>query len=168
MKFIRELKNKIDTILTNTGEILRLLKQVAQPKKESELLTVARHTLGSIDISDITDPDNLPEADYKEYVATAFGIHSMIQKELKWIMKLQHDFWFTQSDGWDQTLFGRGTTNGIQLIVDRFELLKNKHLENTKPIEEPELGSREDILAKLQVRSDIPSEETETGENNNQ
>ena len=69
-------------------------------------------------------------------------------------MKLQHDFWYTQGENWEQTLFGRGTTNGIQLILDRFELLRNKVLEKNKKKEEPDLGSREDILARLQVGSE--------------
>lgn len=165
MKFIKELKQNITFILTRLGLITDQLSDIydlLKNKKETDtpsLLVIARHSLGSIDISDITNPDNKPQKDYAEYTAQAAQFYNFFKQEAEWMMKLQHDYWFTQADGENQMYFGRGTMNGIQLLLQRFEKLKDTHLENIKPKEEPPLGSRESILAKLQVGSDDPIDE---------
>ncbi len=155
-------KNDIGRVQTSLDK----LNQQVNDKNKQEVapsLVVARHILGSIDITDITDPDaEISDETYGEYVARAAQFYSMLEKEAKWMMKLQHDFWFTQASDHEQTMFGRGTFNGVDLFLERFKLLRDKHLERTKkPVEEP-LGSREDILARLQVdRSDQPEVQEE-------
>ena len=81
MKFFKELKTTINNILANTSEILKLLKDLSKPKSESAYLVVARHSLGSIDLSDITDPDGLSEGDYGEHIANIFGVYSAVEQE---------------------------------------------------------------------------------------
>ena len=164
MKFIKELKQNILTILQRSGfmsdqlaDIYDLLKN--KKDETPALLVVARHTLGSIDVSDITNPDDKTPEDYLEYTAQAAQFLKFFENEAKWIMKLQHDYWFTQADGENQMYFGRGTTNGIQLLLDRFKLLRDAHIQGNKKEEEPPLGSREEILAKLQVGSVDPVDE---------
>lgn len=167
MKFLKELKLKLENIYAQTTAILRIvvnfdskLDRLALKSTQNEdksmqkadnLLMIARHTLGSIDLKDISDPDEMDEASYNEHLARVVQLYEVFEKEARWIMKLQHDFWFTNSNSWEQTMFGRGTSNGIQLILDRFQLLKDKHLQKTTKVEEPPIGSREDILARLQV-----------------
>lgn len=157
MKFFQELKQNIKDILVNIKFILSFLHRVedvlyrVEKQQEPPLLTVARHTLGSVDLRDISDPDGIDEKDYTEYTARAVQFYDFFEKEAKWMMKLQHDWWFTNSDSWEQTMFGRGTINGIQLLLDRFGKLKNDYTERTKKEPEPSIGSRDDLLKKLQV-----------------
>lgn len=156
MKFIKELKDKINEILITTKTTLSFLHRVekllhrVEKSVEPPILTIARHTLGSIDLKDVTNPDNKAPEEYVEYTAQAMQFYNFFEKEAEWIMKLQHDYWFTHADGENQMYFGRGTTNGIQLLLDRFKLLKDTHLQNIKKEEELPLGSREEILARLQ------------------
>lgn len=166
MKYFKDLKEKIDDILLHVKTTLDILHRVGtllhkvEKQIEPPELTIARHTLGSIDLKDITDPDGMKEDDYKLHIAGAAQAYSILEKEAKWMIKLQHDFWFTSADGENQMMFGRGTTNGIQLLLDRLELLKNKHIERITPEKEPEIGSTEDILAKVQSsRSDTGGED---------
>lgn len=157
MKFFRELKQNIQDILATVKATLGYLHRVddllhrVEKQAEPPLLTVARHTLGSIDLKDVSDPDGIDEKDYTEYTAKAGQFYDFFEKEAKWMMKLQHDYWFTQSNNWEQTMFGRGTTNGIQLLLDRFTKLKHEYTARTTKTTEPSMGSREDILKKLQV-----------------
>ena len=156
MKFIKELKQNILTLLQRSGfmsdqlaDIYDLLKNKTETDKTVPLLVVARHTLGSIDVSDITNPDDKTPEDYLEYTAQAAQFLKFFENEAKWIMKLQHDWWFTNADGENQMYFGRGTTNGIQLLLERFKLLRDAHIQGNKKEEEPPIGSREEILERL-------------------
>ena len=162
LTFFRELKQNIQNILITLHRVEEFLHRV-EKKVESPLLTVARHTLGSIDLKDISDPDGIDEKDYTEYTARAVQFYDFFEKEAKWMMKLQHDWWFTNSENFEQTMFGRGTTNGIQLLLDRFTKLKDEYTARTITQPEPSMGSREDILKKLQVEgsNDLAKEMTE-------
>ena len=170
IKFFKELKQNILTLLQRSGfmsdqlaDIYDLLKNKTEAIPTAPLLVVARHTLGSIDVSDIEDPDKQSDEDYLSYCARAAQFYDLLEKEAKYMVKLQHDYWFTQAEGESQMMFGRGTSNGIQLMLDRFEKLKNIYIDKTKIEEKPEIGSREDILASLQVRSN-ESEDAEVNE----
>ena len=160
MKFFKEIYKKFNLLYDYCTDILDIVVGINQSlnelrKKQKEeapaILTVARHTLGSIDLKDITDPDGIDEADYTEYMARAVQFYDFFEKEAKWMMKLQHDYWFTSSENWEQTMFGRGTTNGIQLMLDRFSKLSNEYTARTTKEKEPPIGSHDDILKKLQV-----------------
>ena len=163
IKFFKELKINIVTLLQRSGlisdqlaDIYDLLKNKEETNKTSSLLIVARHTLGSIDVSDVEDPDKQGDDDYLAYCARAAQFYDLLEKEAEHLIKLQHDYWFRQADGESQMYFGRGTSNGIQLTLDRFAKLKDTYLEKTKKEEKAPIGSREDILASLQVGVEEP------------
>lgn len=175
MKYFKELKQNISLIIGKFTQLFSKLDFISDqladlydsvPKnqktildKEESLLTVARHTLGSIDLVDLEDPTPKGEDDFIAYTAQAAQFYDFFEKEAMRAIKMQHDWWFTNAENWDQTMFGRGTSNGIQLILDRIKELKDLHIQKLKKEEEPKAGSRESILARLQVGSDEPIDE---------
>lgn len=99
---------------------------------------VMRHQLGSVNPADIryiksmthneTDAHN--DSISNIFISKAFSleIQSLIDTQVYWMAQ--------QSDGGRQHDFGKGTINGLSLVLERFEQLHGEVINKNKPKEE--------------------------------
>lgn len=95
-----------------------------------------RHYMASIEVDDFDEYlATLTEQEKKDYEAEASVIfkNKVFQRELKHLEALQARYVAAECENWERNLVGRGTMNGIGLVLDRFQLLNSRHLANTKP-----------------------------------
>ncbi len=112
------------------------MEKAIKPSKEA-LLELARHQVGSINLRDIVDADLLTGESKAQYLANAelVWVNPVFKNELYRIIRKQLEFIAMQSSDFDQTLVGRGTINGADLIRERFETLHIQYADRNKPKE---------------------------------
>lgn len=138
MKFFNELKNSVDKILA----ILQQKREPA-PVLTSDLM---RSILGSIKIDDIQEPEFANTEEKTVYLAEAVAaLRRFIEPRCKKLIAQQKDFLADQAEG-QQVIFGRGSMNGIKLVLESFEKDLIEYQELTKP---PEPFDRHKILNAL-------------------
>lgn len=92
-----------------------------EEKLKKELLTVTRHNLSSIDLSDIKE-EELSEEEAKSRNSEIERFYNGIFKnEIKKMIKDQLDFIMQTATENDQLNFGRGTLNGFKLVMEWFQ-----------------------------------------------
>ena len=96
-------------------------------------LALQRHLLGSIDLSDIEEDEEMSETERKAYCAAIFAVFSRIEKDLKKALYDQLMFSSNQADTWEKVIFSRGTFNGMSLMLERWKKAASEH---QKPPEE--------------------------------
>lgn len=104
-----------------------------EPKKDLTYLLANRHYFSSINPGDFDEYLlTTTESERKEYEAQASIIfnNSVFKREIKHLFALQSLFISNECENWEQSLLGRGTTNGIGLVEDRLQLLNARHLQN--------------------------------------
>lgn len=94
-----------------------------------------RHTLGSVDLSDIDDTPQT-EAERKEYCGIISAAFPTLEKDIKSLLHAQLMYASNQANDWDQVLFARGTFNGISLLLERWKQAHAEHHARGRP--EPE------------------------------
>ena len=99
---------------------------------ELDTLTLLKHQLGSIDLKDLEMGD-MSESERKEYVASINAIYPRLEKDTKKMLHEQLMFMSTEAENWDQIIFGRGTFNGIDLLLNHWKKASNEHEERLKP-----------------------------------
>ena len=99
-------------------------------------IALQRNLLGSIDLSDIEDDKELSEADRRAYCAAIFAIYPRLEKDLRNFLHKQLIFSSMEARNWDQVIFGRGTFNGISLLLELWEKAAKEHEANSKPEED--------------------------------
>ena len=82
---------------------------------DKDTLKLLRHSLGSIDLSDI-EQEEMSEAEAKEYNAAISAVFPRIEKDIKKFLYEQLLFMSNEAQTWDHVLFGRGTYNGLKNI----------------------------------------------------
>jgi hypothetical protein len=101
-------------------------------KEESRLeptIALQRNLLGSIDLSDLDNSEET-EQERKDYCAAIFAIYPRIEKDLKKFMYEQLLFSSNQAVSWEQVIFGRGTFNGLSLMLEHWKLAQAEHIAN--------------------------------------
>lgn len=97
----------------------------------NESLKLQRHLLGSIDLSDIEEKE-LSESERKAYCAAIFAAFPRLEKDIKKLQYEQLVFQANTAENWEQVLFGRGTFNGLDLILDLWRRASNEHIASAK------------------------------------
>lgn len=109
-------------------------------KVEPAYLLANRHYFLSIKPEDVDEYLEISnESDRRAYEAEASTVFNskVFKKELKHLLAVQALFVANEAKNWDQNLIGRGNVNGIGLVLDRFEELNSRHLDNVKRPEPP-------------------------------
>ena len=96
-------------------------------------LALQRHLLGSIDFSDIEENEQMSETERKAYCAAIFAVFPRLEKDLKKALYDQLMFVSNEAQTWEQVLFGRGTFNGISLMLEKWRKAASEY---EKPPEE--------------------------------
>lgn len=123
---IEKLDSKIDEILSSIDEA------------DSSSDSFIRKILGSINLEDVRDKvkDANEIQNYEAAIAAVFKDH--IEPTVKKLIIAQEQFMGRQANNMDQLSFGRGTVNGLCLILEEFESAWKNHEATKKPIEEPD------------------------------
>ena len=94
-------------------------------------IEVIRHQLASIDLCDMEEK-KMSESERKEYVAAISAVFPRLEKDIKRFLHEQLMFIANQAQDMNQISFGRGTFNGMDLLLSHW---RKAHLEHT--VKEP-------------------------------
>lgn len=98
-------------------------------------IALQRNLLGSIDLSDIEDKEE-NEGERRDYCAAIFALFPRIEKDIKKFLYQQLLFSSNQADTWEKVIFGRGTFNGMDLLLEHWKTAAKEHEANSKPTED--------------------------------
>lgn len=93
-----------------------------------QTIELLRHQLGSVDLSDIEDKE-MTEGERKEYCASISAVFPRLEKDIKHFLHQQLLFVSNSAENWEQVVFGRGTFNGINLLLEHWEKAHLEHQE---------------------------------------
>jgi hypothetical protein len=102
------------------------------PEKEDLSVKVIRHLLASIDLSDIKEDEEMSESDRKAYCSAIFAVYPRIEKDIKKLLYEQLMFSSNNAETWEQVIFGRGTFNGMDLLLEKWKKVAVEHEANVK------------------------------------
>ena len=108
---------------------LDLIKKTLEPESS---LALMRNMLGSIDLSDVDTKEEMSENERREYCAVISGVFPRLERDIKIFLQHQLEFSANEAGDWGQVLFGRGTFNGIDLLLEHWRTAHNEHLERIK------------------------------------
>jgi hypothetical protein len=111
-------------------------KRSTKKKTFNEKITEnTRHVLGSINLSDVVDINSFTPADKLNYLKEAEGVYQneVFQNELKMMVQAQLEFIGLNAANYEEVIMGRGTMNGIDLMLERFSILHNEYRQAIKP-----------------------------------
>lgn len=95
------------------------------PKIDNSL-EVIRHELASIDLSDIGD-EEMTENERKEYMAAISAVFPRLEKDIKRFLHAQLMFISNNAQDMNQISFGRGTFNGMDLLLNHWRKAHEEH-----------------------------------------
>ena len=93
-----------------------------------------RHLLGSIDLSEIENSE-MSESERKAYCSQISAVFPLIEKDIKKLLYEQLMFSSEEAETWDKVIFGRGTFNGMDILLEHWRKAHLEHLEKGKPKE---------------------------------
>lgn len=99
---------------------------------EMSSIDVIRHSLGSIDLSDVEEKD-LTAEERKEYCGTISAAFPTIEKDIKALLHAQLMYASNQAEDWDKVIFARGTFNGISLLLEKWKQAHTEHHQRSRP-----------------------------------
>lgn len=88
--------------------------------KKDQTIELLRLQLGSIDLKDVAEDKDLSESERKEYCAAIFAAFPRLEKDIKKFLYQQLMFISNQAGTWEEVIFGRGTFNGMDLLLDHW------------------------------------------------
>ena len=94
------------------------------PKEQS--LKLMRHLLGSIDLPDIEEKE-VSEADRSAYCSAIYAVFPVLERDIKKMLHAQLMFSSNEAGNWEQVVFGRGTFNGMDLLLEKWRLASIEH-----------------------------------------
>ena len=89
-------------------------------------LKLLRHSLSSIDLKDIEEKE-MSESETKDYNASISAVFPRLEKDIKKFLYEQLMFIAINSENWNQVVFGRGTYNGIDLLLNHWRQAHTAH-----------------------------------------
>jgi hypothetical protein len=95
---------------------------------KQEMLTVMRHALGSIDLSDAKDEVEMSDQERKDYCAAIFAVMPRLEKDLKRFMYTQLRFTMQNATDWEQVMFGRGCFDAMGMLLDHWQQASDEHI----------------------------------------
>ena len=97
---------------------------------KDETVKLMRHSLGSIDLSDVEDKD-ITEQERKDYCAAIHAVLPRLEKDLKRFMYQQALFTAKEAANWEQVAFGRGTLDGVAMLLEHWTAAHQEHINNS-------------------------------------
>lgn len=90
--------------------------------------SVTRHQIGSIDKNEVRYLEKMSHQDLDEHKSDISGIYMepAFKRELNCMLDTQVYWLGQEADGDRQQTFGKGTINGISLVLERFELINSE------------------------------------------
>ncbi len=126
-----------DTIRSTALELKLLnskLDMIGHSIKAGPLdVKLIRHKMGSIDLSDMREDQTMTESERQSYCASISAVFPRLERDIKRFMYKQLEWNVTQAENWQQTVFGRGTFNGLDLLLEQWRQAHNEHQELLKP-----------------------------------
>jgi hypothetical protein len=109
-------------------------KNQPTPSNLSELShALLRHQVGSIDLTDVVDAEEMSENERAEYCAAISAVWPRILKDIKKFQYEQLMFAMNESQIWEQVLMARGTFNGFDLLREHWLIAHNEHVAKGLP-----------------------------------
>ena len=102
-----------------------------EPKPIEPTIALQRKLLASIDLSNIENKEE-SEQDRRDYCSAMFAVYPRLEKTIKKFLHEQLLYSSNQADTWERVLFGRGTYNGLALLLEEFERASKEHEANSK------------------------------------
>jgi len=112
-----------------------MIKEIYQYLFNKSATLLNREQLGSLEL-DLAGTTGLSEDEIKERNAAVSSNFKIIELTIKRLLIAQQEFMANQCENEKQLLFGRGSINGISLVLEKFKKYKSQHDELTKPSEE--------------------------------
>lgn len=104
------------------------------PHKDTNLsIKLQRNLLGSIDIGDISGKIEETEQERKDHCAAIFAVYPRLEKDIKAFLHQQLMFSSMQAEDMEKVIFGRGTFNGMALLLDYWRSASKEYEANSKP-----------------------------------
>lgn len=98
------------------------------PIKKEQSIELLRHLLGSIDFSDVEDEEKeMSETERREYCSAIFAVWPRLEKDIKKFLHTQLMFSSNEADTWERVIFGRGTFNGLDLLLEHWRKAKTEY-----------------------------------------
>lgn len=97
-------------------------------------IVLMRHMLGSIDLSDVKE-EEMTEGQRAEYCNTISAVYPVLEKDIKRLLYAQLMFASNQAETWDGVIFGRGTFNGMDILLEHWKKAYDEHIAKTRPKE---------------------------------
>ena len=95
-------------------------------------LKLIRHTLGSIDLSEVEDEKEMSEAERQAYVASIHAVWPRLSRDIRRFMLHQLMFNSKEAETWEQVLFGRGVLDGMAQVYNHWQIAHLEHQEINK------------------------------------
>ena len=132
--FNKDLLDEIEEAKSREVKLLNRITDFVVAETQGDSLTLLKHQLGSVDLKDLDDKD-MSEGDRREYCASISGIYPRLEKDIKKFLHEQLMFMSNNAENWDQVIFGRGTFNGLDLLLTHWKKASAEHMERLKPEE---------------------------------
>jgi len=119
---------------------IRQLRETLEKKQDYGALSTAlmRRILGSIDASE--------EPTDEVFNNRAGGIYDIVAPKLNKLIREQERFTTAEAADWSQAVFGRGTLNGIELVLEEFKKAYDIYQQSNQP---PESFDKQNPLPEL-------------------
>ena len=108
-------------------------------------LKLIRHQLGSVDLSDIEEKE-MSETETKDYNASISAVFPRLEKDIKALLHEQLMFIANQADTWDRVVFGRGTFNGMDILLEKW---KSAHIAHAAKVGEEGSFDENEVIGEL-------------------
>lgn len=135
---LKSLQDGLSAVEEQSAKTYDLIKRGLDLNERSDMLTLARHQLASLDLSDLPRKQETPE-ERRARVARASAAFLEIEHDLRELEQQQLVFIGKEATDQRQADFGRGTLNGVALVREFYEKLHREHLadiaeaQNTEP-----------------------------------
>jgi hypothetical protein len=96
-------------------------------EKKDLSLKAIRHLLASVDLSDLEEPKDMSEQERKTYCAQIFAVFPILEKDIKRFLYSQLMFVCNEASNMDEVSFGRGTFNGMDLLLEHWKKASSEY-----------------------------------------
>ena len=93
----------------------------------NDSLRLIRHRLGAIDLTDVERKDQTP-TERAAYCASISACFPKIEQDIKELLYAQLLWGAKESANWEQVIFGRGVMEGMALLLEKWSLANDEHL----------------------------------------
>ena len=138
----------IKTIFELERVFAKTIEEALDKREKLKTSELIRHKCGSIDLTDANKV--MSKEERMEYCGkVALNFKTVIEPEIKRMIRLQEEWMATQSDGIMQFEIGRGTINGLYLVLEKFERDYSDYLQYLEEEKNKGKFDKDKILGKL-------------------